>query len=212
MTSRPAVVSGATLEPPPGVQALLFDCDGTLVDTMGHYRAIWEHLFTARGFVMTDAWWAEFGGVPLEAFVRGALPRATGDLIADLRLQSIDLFLERIESLKPLEHVVDVVRRFSGVLPMVVCSGSFRSTVDASLRAVGIENLFAHVLTADDVVKSKPAPDLYLLALERLGMTAADVVVYEDSEIGKASAVAARIDRIIDVRDHSPWEQESPQI
>lgn len=205
-------MAGLSLDPPPGTRALLFDCDGTLVDTMGHYRAIWAELFARHGFTMTDEWWSEFGGAPLEPFVRGALPDAPDYLIAELRQASIDLFHERIDSLAPLEHVVDVVRRFHGVLPMAVCSGSFRPTVEASLRAVGIESLFDHVLTADDVASSKPAPDLYLLGMERLGVTAADVVVYEDSEIGMVSAAAASIERIIDVRDHSGGEQQLAQV
>lgn len=204
--------AAASLDPPSGVRALLFDCDGTLVDTMGHYRSIWAHLFAAHGFEMSDAWWAEFGGAPLEPFVRGALPDATDELIGELRQESIDLFHERIDDLEPLEHVLDVVRRFHGVLPMAVCSGSFRPTVEASLRAVGIEDLFDHVLTADDVAASKPDPDLYLLGMERLGVLAHEVAVYEDSDIGRQSARAARIDCIISVDDQSRGKQQISEL
>ena len=83
---------------------------------------------------------------------------------------------------------------------MAVCSGGFREPVVNSLDEVGIVHLFDHIVTADDVIDSKPAPDLYILGMQRLGFGPDDVVVYEDSEIGIASATAAGITRIIDVR------------
>ena len=186
--------------PPEGVRALLFDCDGTLVDTMGLHQVVWSELFAEHGFSLTDEWWEETGNVALEPFVRAALPDASDELIARLRDDSITLFGERLHLLEPLEHVVEVARRFHGVLPMAVCSGGFRQPVLDSLDAVGITSLFDHIVTADDVVHSKPAPDLYLLGMARLRVGPDEVVVYEDSEIGIASASAAGVTRIVDVR------------
>ena len=188
------------LNPPDDAKALLFDCDGTLVDTMGLHRVVWAELFAEHGFTLTDRWWEETGNVALEPFVRSALPDASDQLMTQLRDDSITLFSERLHLLEPLEHVVDVARRFHGVLPMAVCSGGFRQPVVDSLDAVGITSLFDHVVTADDVVHSKPAPDLYERGMVLLGVGPDDVVVYEDSEIGIASAVAAGVTRIIDVR------------
>jgi len=190
----------STLEPPPNARALLFDCDGTLVDTMGLHQVVWAELFAEHGFTLTDEWWEETGNVALEPFVRAALPEASDQLMAQLRDDSITLFSERLHLLEPLDHVVDVARRFHGILPMAVCSGGFRQPVLDSLDAVGITSLFDHVVTADDVLHSKPAPDLYLLGMDRLGVRADEVIVYEDSAIGIASALAAGVTRIIDVR------------
>jgi len=190
----------STLEPPPNARALLFDCDGTLVDTMGLHQVVWAELFAEHGFTLTDEWWEETGNVALEPFVRAALPDASDQLMAQLRDDSITLFSERLHLLEPLDHVVDVARRFHGILPMAVCSGGFRQPVLDSLDAVGITSLFDHVVTADDVLHSKPAPDLYLLGMDRLGVRADEVIVYEDSAIGIASALAAGVTRIIDVR------------
>lgn len=187
-------------DPPADARALLFDCDGTLVDTMGLYRSIWFELFAGHGFTLTDEWWQATGNVPIEPFVRAALPDASDETIANLRIGAITLFGERLHLLEPMEHVVDIARRFHGVLPMAVCSGGFRQPVISSLKAVGIADLFDHVVTADDVQCSKPAPDLYLLGMELLGVTTEEVVVYEDSETGFASALAAGVARVIDVR------------
>lgn len=190
----------AYLNPPEGVRALLFDCDGTLVDTMGLHRVVWEEIFAPFGFTITDEWWEEVGNAPIEPFVLAAVPDATDEIIAQMRTDSILMFDKRLHLLEPLEHVVDIAQRYHGVLPMAVCSGGFREPVVGSLEAVGIAHLFDFVVTADDVVNSKPAPDLYLLGLERLGLGPADVVVYEDSEIGMASAIAAGVQHILDVR------------
>lgn len=191
----------SALQPPAGTRALLFDCDGTLVDTMGLHRAVWADLFADHGFTLTDAWWEETGNVALEPFVLAALPDASPALIEHLREQSISRFDDCLHLLEPLDHVVAVARSFHGVLPMAVCSGGFRAPVLSSLEAVGIQELFDVVVTADDVTHSKPAPDLYLLGMRRLGVGPDEVVVYEDSEIGIASARAAGIARIIDVRE-----------
>ena len=188
------------MNPPAGTRALLFDCDGTLVDTMGLHRVVWQEMFDRFDFTITDEWWEEVGNVPLEPFVLAAIPDASEELMAELRQESIDLFNERLHLLEPLEHVVEVARRFHGVLPMAVCSGGFREPVVNSLDEVGIVHLFDHIVTADDVIDSKPAPDLYILGMQRLGFGPDEVVVYEDSEIGIASASAAGITRIIDVR------------
>ena len=192
------------LNPPEGTRALLFDCDGTLVDTMGLHKVVWAEMFARFDFELTDEWWEETGNVALEPFVLAAIPDASDELILELREESIALFDERLHLLEPLEHVVDLARRYHGVLPMAVCSGGFRQPVIGSLEAVGIVDLFDFIVTADDVVNSKPAPDLYLAGMRGIGFGPDEVVVYEDSEIGIASAVAAGVRTIIDVRLPEP--------
>jgi HAD superfamily hydrolase (TIGR01509 family) len=188
-------------DPPADARALLFDCDGTLVDTMGLYKHIWTEIFAEFDFELTDEWWHNTGNVAIEPFVRAALPDADDELIERLRLDSLVRFERDQHLLTPLEHVVDVVRRYHGVIPMAVCSGSYRSSVVGALKAVGIAELFDEIITADDVTESKPAPDIYLLGMQRLGVQAHEVAVYEDSAIGMAAAVAAGVESIIDVRD-----------
>ena len=83
---------------------------------------------------------------------------------------------------------------------MAVVSGGPRSEVLLSLRAVGIDELFDAIVTADDVTHAKPAPDGYLLAARLLGVSPQHCIVYEDSSTGMESARAAGITMIIDVR------------
>ena len=102
--------------------------------------------------------------------------------------------------LEPFEHVVEVARAHHGRIPLAVVSGGPRAAVVASLRAVGIEDLFDVVITVDDVRHGKPAPDVYLKAMAELGVSPEDCVAYEDSASGMRSAADAGIPVIHDVR------------
>jgi len=181
-------------------QALLFDCDGTLVDTMGLYRIGWHQVFGRHGFEMTEEWFQTWGGHSTKAFVEAALPEADPDLVELVSREGHEHFLSLVHLLKPFEHVVEVARANHGRVPMAVVSGGPRVAVLASLRAVGIEHLFDLVVTADDVPAGKPAPDAYLKAIADLGVDPQACVAYEDSASGMASARDAGIPVIHDVR------------
>ena len=190
----------ARLDPAPGARALLFDCDGTLVDTMHLHRIVWHQLFGRYGFEITDEWWEEYANVALGPFVRAVIPDADDDLAEQLLEEGNALYLDALHLLQPIEHVVEIARENHGRLPMAVVTGGFRDVVVPSLDTVGITGLFDVIVTADDVVHSKPAPDLYLRAMAVLGVRPEDCIVYEDSEIGMASARAAGIGAVIDIR------------
>lgn len=188
------------LDPPPGARALLFDCDGTLVDTMHLHRIVWHQIFGRYGFEITDDWWEEYANVAVGPFVRGVIPDADDELVQRLLDEGNELFLEALHLLEPIEHVVEIARAHHGRLPLAVVSGGFRGPVVGSLDAVGITSLFDTIVCADDVTHSKPAPDLYLRAMEIMGVGPDECVVYEDSEIGMTSARAAGIRTVIDIR------------
>jgi beta-phosphoglucomutase-like phosphatase (HAD superfamily) len=190
------------MEPPAGTEALLFDCDGTLVDTMGLYRICWRQVFGRHGFEMTDAWFDTWAGHSMVPFVQAALGDGDDALVESVAREGVELFLESTHLLEPLEHVVAVARAHHGRLPMAVVSGGPRSAVTASLAAAGISDLFDAVVTVSDVAEGKPAPDAYLRAIELLGVSADRCVAYEDSGSGIASAAAAGIPVIVDVRRH----------
>jgi beta-phosphoglucomutase-like phosphatase (HAD superfamily) len=193
-------VTPPRLEPPPGTRALLFDCDGTLVDTMQLHRIVWHQIFGRYGFEISDDWWDEYANVAVGPFVRAAIPDADDPLVSRLLEEGNERFLDALHLLEPVEHVVAIARAHHGRLPLAVVSGGFRGPVVGSLDAVGITHLFDTIVCADDVSESKPAPDLYLRAMELLGIPADACVVYEDSEIGMTSARAAGIRTVIDIR------------
>ena len=188
------------IDPPAGTQALLFDCDGTLVDTMGLYRICWRQVFGRHGFEMTDEWFATWAGHSMRPFVGAALPDADEGFIEAVSAEGVDLFLESTHLLEPLEHVVAIAREYHGRIPMAVVSGGPRSAVVASLDAVGITELFDAIVTVSDVAHGKPAPDVYLKAIADLGVHAEKCVAYEDTASGFESARAAGIPVVFDVR------------
>ena len=187
------------LAPAEDVRALLFDCDGTLLDTLGVYKQSWRGPFLRRGFVLTDEWFYARAGLAMDPFILAALPHLDEVELREVEQEGMDAFFEQLHSVERFEHVVDVARAFTGVLPVGVVSAGRKDAVLRSLEAGQIRALFDFVITLDDVERPKPAPDCYLLALARLGLQASQVLAYEDSDAGVAAAHAAGIG-VIDVR------------
>ena len=190
------------MEPPEGTQALLFDCDGTLVDTLRLYRECWRATFGRHGYTMTDEWFDQWIGHDVHTLVALAFPDASVDYRRGIVDEGMAMFFESSHMLEPLEHVVAVARDYHGRVPMAVVSGGLGHAVRESLHAVGIADLFDAIVTLEDVESTKPAPDGYVLAMEMLGVDPRHCVAYEDSSTGMESARAAGIATIVDVNWH----------
>ena len=185
---------------PSGTAAVLFDCDGTLVDTLELYRICWRQVFGRHGFEMTDEWYDTWSGHSMEPYLLAALPDIDDRKREQVASEGIELFLESTHLLQPLEHVVAIARHYHGRLPIAVVSGGPRASVLGSLGAVGVTDLFDLVVTADDVPHGKPAPDGYLLAMRLLEVSPEQCVAFEDSSSGITAAKLAGIPSIFDVR------------
>lgn len=173
------------LEVPAWVQGLIFDCDGTLVDTLPLHYMAWEETFAALGLTCPLEFLIRHNGKPTDQIV--ALYNADFDQNIDIRQFTVNK--ERrtyvlLEQTRPLEPVAMLARRHHGRLPMAVVSGSNRPNVERALRAAGLRDLFPVVLTADDGLPSKPAPDLFLEAARRLGVEPGLCQAFEDADAG----------------------------
>ncbi len=183
------------LEIPPGDFAgYIFDLDGTLVDTMPlHYRA-WNEAMRAAGLScpLDEDMFYSLGGVPT---------RQVASLIAEhygLKIDPEKVFHHKERLFSALQSdarligpVVEIARRLAGSRPLAVASGGPREIVRRSLEMTGLAPLFGVVVTPEDVARGKPAPDLFLLAAERMGVPAARCLVFEDAEPGFRAAAAA---------------------
>lgn len=175
-----------TLDIPAGeFRAFIFDCDGTLADTMPlHYQA-WVEEVTARGGEFPEDLFYSLGGVPAPGVVEFLNHRYGLSMpVEETAAEKEKRFEHLIPQVKPIQAVVDFVLSKSGRYPLAVGSGGMRSLVVATLEALGIREHFQAIVTYEDVTHPKPAPDTYLEAARRLGVPPEACLVFEDTPLG----------------------------
>lgn len=173
-------------------KAYIFDCDGTIADTMpAHFKA-WTRAMNELGGTFPEDLFYAWGGRPTTAIVQD-LNRRFGtklDLVETPRIKE-RYFLELIPEVLPIEPVVALVKQFHGTAPMAVASGGHREIVVKTLDALGLTPYFETIVAMEDVEHGKPAPDPFLEAARRLGVEPAECLVFEDSPTGVEAAKAA---------------------
>jgi len=186
------------LEPlPEQAEAFLFDCDGTLVDTMGAHHQGWERVLRENGATrpLCFDYFLSLGGLSGRE-VAEHLCRRTGLDCAGLDLNDMvrrkrELFLDMADQCAPIPQVIEFARRVSRSHPVAVVSGGHRAAVEKTLLGAGIRDWFPVVVTPVDVKRGKPAPDMFLLAAEMLGVPPERCIVFEDGQPGIEGARAA---------------------
>lgn len=173
--------------------AVIFDCDGTLVDSEPLSRRAWERALAPFGCAFTDEDAAAVLGrsyALVHAYFAGRAPLPGSE--AFWPLLSSELFALLDAELEPFADAVATVRelRERGV-PLAVASSSPRERLDRTLRAAGLAALLPVTVAGDEVARGKPAPDMLLAAAERLGAAPADCIVVEDAPVGVDAALAA---------------------
>lgn len=173
-------------------RGLVFDCDGTLIDSMPLHKRLWDDCLAPHGVTLPSDFIDTHAGKPTDVII-GIINEQFGVRIdADEFLDEKEgRFRERIDEAGPIEPVVQTARRHHGKLPMAVVSGGCRANVIASLEALGIAEWFPVVLTADDPIAPKPAPDLFLEAARQLGVPADACHAFEDADAGILAAERA---------------------
>jgi beta-phosphoglucomutase-like phosphatase (HAD superfamily) len=180
--------------------ALLFDCDGTLADTMpSHYRA-WLEVTGAHGIDFPEDRFYALGGRPTRDIVARLAEEAGIALDIEAAVTRKEAaFLAALDRVAAIEAVVDVVRRNRGRVPMAVVTGGHRAVCQRILSRIGLADSFAELVASEDTARHKPDPDPFLEAARRLGVEPRRCVVWEDSDLGIAAARAAGMDWV-DVR------------
>ena len=174
----------------------IFDLDGTLIDTMPlHYKA-WDAAMTRHGLTETldvDLFYS-LGGVPTVrvAEVIGAHYGLRIDPLAVEHTKEA-LFLTMLEAVAHIAPVVAFARQMAATHPVAIATGGMPQIAVPALKATGLDGLFKIVVTPQDVApgRGKPAPDMFLLAAEKMGVPPAQCLVFEDAEPGIQAALAA---------------------
>ena len=169
--------------PESGFEAVIFDCDGTLVDSMPAHFEAWCEALAMHGA----------GGVFKEDVFFAMGGRPTLDIVVELN-DEYDLrpkreaFLKRLHTLALIDEVATFAGSLRGRMPLAIASGGSRMVVEKTLRAVGISDWFDEVVTADDVTEGKPAPEVFLTAARRLGVDPAKCLALDDAPAGILAA------------------------
>ncbi|CAN5355367.1 HAD-IA family hydrolase [soil metagenome] len=192
--------------PPPGTQGLIFDCDGTLADTMPLHYAAWVHMLARHGMAMDEAKFYGFGGMPTSSIIR-LLSAESGIEVPDVTAmlhEKENMFLESLHRVEPIHNVVRIAIEHRGRMPMAVASGGYRRIVTQTLEHLGVHGWFETVVCAEDTEKHKPEPDVFLEAAARLKLDPRKCVAFEDTDIGMEAICRAGM-FAVDVR---PWLPE----
>jgi HAD superfamily hydrolase (TIGR01509 family) len=174
--------------------AYIFDLDGTLIDTMPlHYRA-WDLSLRRAGLPheLDEKLFYTLGGIPTRRVAQLLSAHYKLTLDPDVIFHEKEsLFASLQADARLIGPTVEFARRVAATHPVAIASGGPRATVRRSLEISGLAPLFRVVVTSDDVVHGKPAPDMFLLAAARMGVPPDKCLVFEDAEPGFKAAKAA---------------------
>ena len=179
---------------------LIFDCDGTLVDSMPlHWRA-WDTVCQRHGFDFAEERFYAMGGVPSKKIL-GMLKTEQGlDFDpAQVSREKEEAYLPLMREVKLIEPVAEIARAHYGKIPLGVATGGRTQFIRPLLEGLGVMDWFDALVTSDDVENPKPAPDTFLKAAALMGVPAEDCRAYEDTDLGMEAIRAAGMEAV-DVR------------
>jgi HAD superfamily hydrolase (TIGR01509 family) len=187
--------------------AYLFDCDGTIADSMPlHYRA-WKQALGEWGCAFPEKLFYEWGGMPVAEII-STLNRRQGlhMPVEDVADRKEGLYYQLLPQLKAVPEVLEHIESKHGQIPFGVVSGSTRESVKASLKILNLLDRFATMVCAGEYAKSKPDPEAFLKAAGNLGVAPEACLVFEDTDMG---IQAARAGGMAWVRVPLPWERQA---
>jgi HAD superfamily hydrolase (TIGR01509 family) len=172
-----------------GVKGLIFDCDGTLADTMPIHIEAWAATFAARGISCPPDFIEHVKGMPAENIIAEFNRRYNHTIdTRSFAKEKNHRAQQQLGKAQPIQPVVDIVLQHLNILPMAVASGGTRGNVILTLDAIGLTHCFQTIITSDDSVAPKPDPQIFLEGARRLGVEPSLCQVFEDGNPGLEAA------------------------
>jgi beta-phosphoglucomutase family hydrolase len=199
------------LKLPPGpFKAYLFDCDGTIVDSMPLHYVAWKKALEEWNCEFDEKLFYTWGGMPIAEIIATLNKRDGLNMPVEIVAhRKENLYYELLPQLKAVPEVLEHIENQHRRIPFAVVSGSTRDSVTASLSTLQLLDRFDAFVCAGDYLKSKPHPEAFLLAATKLGVAPQACLVFEDTEMGIQAARAAGMAW---VRVPPPWERDSTSL
>jgi len=175
-------------------EALIFDMDGTLVDSGQLHEFAWSEMLNKYGIPIDRPLMRSLAGVPTKGTIEILLKNF--NLTASASLDEMNDFKEQLvhgamhKFVKPT-GLIDVAQKYHGKKPMAIGTGAYTQEANTILALCGLDKYISVVVGADQVQHPKPAPDTFLRCAELLGVNPQDCVVFEDSKLGLQAAASA---------------------
>ena len=184
------------------IKGLIFDCDGTLADTMTIHTHAWQETMKRFGHDCPVDFLQPLRGMPAEEIViRFNLEFGTDFDVKAVSDEKNKMSYEKLKTVKPIMPVAKIALDYRGKLPMSVVSGGTRKNVIRTLEAIGMADFFKAVITADDGLKPKPDPRMFIEAAKKMDVAPELCQVFEDGDPGLEAALAAGMP-LVDVRPY----------
>ncbi len=182
------------------IEGLIFDCDGTLINSMPVHWLAWQEVTQRHGIDFPEDRFYSLGGVPSWQVIQMLSEEqgVTLDAHAVAR-EKEEAFFPHMHRVEPVAAVIDIVKAHHGKLPMAVATGGVKPIIPDLLRQLNLLDYFESVVTSEDVTHQKPAPDIFLEAARRIGVDPQRCRAYEDTDLGMQAIRAAGMEAV-DIR------------
>ena len=190
--------------------AYLFDCDGTIADSMPLHYVAWKQTLSENNCDFPEKLFYDWGGIPTDKIVallneKHGLAMPVEHVVTTKEHRFYDL----LPKLKVIPEVLEHIDAKHGHIPFAVVSGGTRESVSKTLTILGLLDRFDILVCSDDYTRGKPDPEAYLMAAERLGVAPEKCLVFEDTDLGIQAAKAAGMQW---VKIPAPWERNATDI
>ena len=173
-------------------KALIFDLDGTLADTMPVHFLAYKNILAEYGIHFTPELFAKLAGIPAV----GTIEKLNEWFGTKMNAEEVGHFKEReyekiMHKMKPIIPVVNLAKKYHGVLPMAVGTGGYRRLAWKTMDILGLDKYFDILVSTEDVARPKPFPDTFLKCAELMGVDPYYCEVFEDAQLGIEAAKTA---------------------